>query len=143
MTIRSLALVATLLALVAGCHIGPQVSEVPALRLPQGATVQVVVKEADSRRRFRYEGELIELNDDGVLFELARDDGKNLYIAPWAEVDTLKATELEGFFSRSLSRPEQRAEKIGDFRLISRFPQGLSVELRSRLLAAYGQDAAL
>lgn len=141
MNSRTLAIMVVSLAVVGACHVGPQVSEIAALRVPHGATVEIVVKEKGSRRKSRYEGELIEVSDAGLLLELEREDGRHLVLAHWRELDKLQATELDGFLMRSSDSPERREELMAEYRLISRFPQGLSDELRSRLLAAYNQDA--
>ena len=130
---------ATLLATI-GCHSGPQVDNLPALREPQGATVEMRIRASEDRRQFRYQGELIEIGDAGLLLLMRRDTGTHLFAVSWSELERIEATELPGFAATPGGRPERRSDVIDEFRLISRFPQGLSENLRTRLLTSYGQD---
>ena len=130
------------LVAMSGCHIGPQISELPAARTPYGAVVEITVR-GDENRRFRNNGELIEVGDAGFLLELERADGRYLVLVPWADIESVSATELDGFHARGVRQTEQREEIVAEFRLISRFPQGLTPALRTRLLAVYDQDAPL
>jgi hypothetical protein len=52
----------------------------------------------------------------------------------------LAATELPGLSTRTENRPP-REEAFDEWRLVSRYPQGLSAELTAGLLAAYEQQS--
>ena len=127
-------------ALVCACRVGPQISEFPAARQPQGANLEIVVR-GEENRLFRNEGELIDVRDAGLLIELEREDSRHLVLVAWSEIDRLDATELDGFFTRYADSANRRDDIKAEYRLISRFPQGLSDDLLARLLAAYRQEA--
>lgn len=119
------ALGVTLLAALA-CHIGPSAQNFEPARGPRGIAVDLRVEGRGGRVR----GELLELQS-GLLLVL-RDD-KRLVVVPVRAVDF-------GTFARAGQLIDGGAAHDAErIRLLSRYPAGLSSEVRARLYAAYGQ----
>ena len=129
------------LVLLGACHVGPVINELPEIREPQGANVVVDINQPGKRQRLKFEGELIEVRDDGLVLALSTTDGRRLSFASWGDVWRVKATEFKGFQSTASSSGERREEGIRKMRLISRFPQGLTPDLFDKMLASYDQQA--
>jgi hypothetical protein len=118
-----------LVALLAGCNVGPR-GDATALALsPRGALIELVTRSGE------LEGELLEVRDDGVV--LLTGAGQVTLVAH----DAVRRATVEngprgltGFNMRSGPTRER-------LRRLSRFPQGLSPEVEARLLSTYGQSS--
>lgn len=124
-----------------GCHTGPMIHELEEPRQPFGANVEIKVSQAGTSRSLNYEGELIEVSDDGLVFASRSIAGvpSRLTFAPWPRIRSVEATELPGYKSTSRGSKSHRPESIEVMRIISRFPQDLSPELMEKLLASFDQ----
>lgn len=125
-TLRLLA--ATGFLSLAGCQFGMQGSQVPSAQRPGGATT--VIETASGK----YYGELISADDEGVVIS-----GGKLMLIHYGTIKKLSLEQLGGEYTlKSGERPD--AEKLARLRMVSHFPQGLTPDLRSRLLALSGQS---
>ena len=126
----------------AACHVGPQIKDLDLANNPEGATVEVQVSPADGQDKLKFEGELLEIRDDGVVFSGASADGADaeLIFVAWSRAARVRATEFGGYRAEIGRSLEWSAETKERFRLISRFPQGISPEILEGLLAAHRQD---
>lgn len=123
------------------CHVGPQIDEMRMPISPNGADVLVKVRTAGAKSENEYRGELLEANDDGLLVGLRSDSSKRPQMAfvPWKIIYSAEATEVKGIRARVGVRGQRHGNSVDKFRHISRFPQGLSPQLRDALLANFGQ----
>ena len=124
------------------CHVGPQVKDLDLANNPEGATVEVQLLPADGEDKLKFEGELLEIRDDGIVFSGASADDADdevIFVA-WSRATRVRATEFGGYRAEPGRSLEWRAETKERFRLISRFPQGISPAILEGLLAAHGQD---
>lgn len=124
------------------CHVGPQIKDLDMANNPEGATVEVQVLPAEGRDRLKFEGELLEIRDDGIVFSgTSADDaaGEVIFVA-WSRAGRVRATEFGGYRAEIGRSLEWGAETKERFRLISRFPQGISPEIMNSLLAAHRQE---
>jgi hypothetical protein len=55
-------------AFLSACHLGPQIKDLDLANNPAGATVEVQVLPEEGRGKLEFEGELLEIRDDGVVF---------------------------------------------------------------------------
>lgn len=126
-----------ILALLSACHVGPQIDQIHAARLPAGASVLIEIARSGTQKKQEYAGELLEVRDDGLVVALRSDTIRDTHIAfvPWNIVYRVKATTLPGIQSST------RRIAIKKFRIVSRYPQGLSPELLEKLLASFDQKA--
>lgn len=139
-SLHSLIFVAFALGLGA-CHVGPQIDEMRMPVSPNGADVLVKVRTAGAKSENEYRGELLEANDDGLLVGLRSDSSNRPQMAfvPWKIIYSAEATEVKGIRARVRVQGQTHDNSAEKFRHISRFPQGLSPELRDALLANFGQ----
>jgi hypothetical protein len=124
------------------CHVGPQIKDLNLANYPEGATVEVQVLPAEGQDKLKFEGELLEIRDDGIVFSGASADDADdeLIFVAWIRAARVRATEFGGYraeIGRSLEWSTETKER---FRLISRFPQGISPEIMDSLLAAHRQE---
>ena len=124
------------------CHVGPQIKDLDLANNPAGATVEVQVLPEDGQDKLKFEGELLEIRDDGIVFSgtSAADADDELIFVAWSRATRVRATEFGGYRAepgRSLEWSDESKER---FRLISRFPQGISPEIMDGLLAAHRQE---
>ena len=126
-----------ILAFLSACHVGPQIDQIHAARLPAGASVLIEIAQSSTKKKRNYEGELLEVRDDGLVVALRSDSIRDTHIAfvPWNIVSRVKAITLPGIQSST------RRIAIKKFRIVSRYPQGLSPELLDRLLVSFDQKA--
>ena len=124
------------------CHVGPQIKDLDLANNPEGATVEVQVLPADGQDKQKFEGELLEIRDDGIVFSGASSDDADdeLIFVAWNRAARVRATEFGGYRAKIGRSLEWRAETKERFRLISRFPQGISPEIMDGLLAAHRQQ---
>jgi hypothetical protein len=110
------------------CAVGASTRTFAPANEPQGIEADLRLE----RGKTRIQGELLEVQDTALL--VLRDDAR-------VTVVPLRAIRFGSFHRRGTLivggrvRPNER-ERL---RLVSRFPAGLTPELRARLLAAYGQ----
>ena len=124
------------------CHVGPQIKDLDLANNPEGATVEVQVLPAEDQGKLTFEGELLEIRDDGIVFFGADSDefADEIIFVAWNRTSRVRATEFGGYraeVGRSLEWSPETKER---FRLISRFPQGISSEMMDSLLVAYHQE---
>jgi hypothetical protein len=122
--------------------VGPQIKDLDLANNPEGATVEVEVSLTDGQDKLKFEGELLEIRDDGIVFSGASaEDAEDLLIfVAWKSAVRVRATEFGGYraeVGRSLEWSHDTKER---FRLISRFPQGITPEIMDGLLAAHRQE---
>jgi hypothetical protein len=127
------------------CHVGPQIKDLDLANNPEGATVEVQVSPAEGQGKLKYEGELLEIRDDGIVFSGASaDDAEDaLIFVAWSRAARVRATEFGGYRAEVGRSLEWSADTKERFRLISRFPQGISPEIMDGLLAAHSQEQLL
>ena len=124
------------------CHVGPQIKDLELANNPEGATVEVQVLPAAGRDKLKFEGELLEIRDDGIVFSgtSADDAADEVIFVAWNRAARVRATEFGGYRAEIGRSLEWSAETKERFRLISRFPQGISPEIMDGLLAAHRQE---
>jgi hypothetical protein len=127
------------------CHVGPQIKDLDLANNPEGATIEVQVSSAEGQGKLKYEGELLEIRDDGIVFSGASaDDAEDaLIFVAWSRAARVRATEFGGYRAEVGRSLEWSADTKERFRLISRFPQGISPEIMDGLLAAHSQEQLL
>ena len=113
-----------------GCHVGPRPESFLPAQHPEGVAARLVTRSRQVR------GEVLVVQDTALIVR----GGDSLYFVPVAAIRQgtfLPVNEAEirrGSFVRKLAGRER-------LRLVSRYPQGLSVDRLQALLAAYGQQA--
>lgn len=115
--------------LCAGCYHGPSIYSFEPVQRPNGV-------DADLRlEKKRVRGELLEVQDTAliVLTDSARVVSVPLRVIQAGTFDKLGTLIIEGLEPQSA---------VATLRPFSRFPAGLTPELRTRLLAVYGQTEA-
>ena len=112
---------------ISACAFGGNGSELPVARRPGGATAML---EASSGP---FTGELISVQDDGVVLR-----GKTIMFVPFI---ALKQFRIDAMGSDYALRPLEtpNADKLARLRAVSHFPQGLTPDIRKRLLEQAGQ----
>ena len=132
---------ALVVAVLAACHVGPQIDQKNIGRQPQGASVVVELTEKAQSKRIEHSGELLEVRDDGlvVLTEKDAQNDSRIILIPWGKVYRARASDLPGIAVRTSQGDSQRRASTDELRNVSRFPQGLSPELTDQLLTRYGQ----
>jgi len=121
---RALVVAAVLLGL-AGCYVGPRDGTFAPANGPRGITADLRLKGS------RIQGELLEVQDTALL--MLRDE--RVLLVP------LRAIRRGRFGGRGawVGGGEVRGKVLTRLRLMSRFPAGLTPEMRTKLLAAQGQ----
>jgi hypothetical protein len=124
------------------CHVGPQIKDLDLANNPEGATVEVEVSLAGGQDKLKFEGELLEIRDDGIVFSgaSAKDAEDVLIFVAWNSAARVRATEFGGYRAEVGRSLEWSADTKERFRLISRFPQGITPEIMDGLLAAHRQE---
>ena len=115
-------------AVVAGCMIGPTHRNYAPATGPRGIQADLRVKWGP---RGRVLGEVLEVQDTALMVLSAN----RVVLVP------IRVIQIGRFTRRGTLIEEGRAHRrtLDDIRRVSRFPAGLSPEVRARLLAAYGQ----
>jgi hypothetical protein len=124
---RSL-VVPVLLAALGACYHGPSARTFAPAQWPDGIEADLRLKGA------RVRGELLEVQDSALL--VLRDS--QIVLVP------IRAIRTGDFHQRGVLIDHGRISEpeLHRLRLVSRFPSGLTPELRARLLATYGQTEA-
>jgi hypothetical protein len=114
----------------AACSVGTSVGSFDPAHTPQGVRAEIKAGAATLT------GELLEVTETGLLVLRT---GRRLVLVPYTLVDQAQflGAQCCGLGARRPPLPEVKQK----LRLMSRFPQGLTAELRQRLLAAHGQTA--
>jgi len=117
-------------AVVAGCVIGPSTRNFAPATGPQGIGADLRVKWGP---RGRVRGEVLEVQDSALMVLSAN----RLVLVP------IRAIQYGRFTRRGTLIENGRAHRrtLDDLKRVSRFPEGMSPEIKARLLAAYGQTA--
>ena len=126
----------------AACSYGPKMADFPSATGPEGATVRVTVPNAG------YYGQLLETRPDGILIlSSARIETKSgdrveisetrIRLLPYSRVESVQFQRGSKIDGRKWSPVDAASRER--FRLLSRFPQGLTPELLQQLLKMYGQ----
>jgi hypothetical protein len=102
----------------------------------------VQILPTEDQGKLTFEGELLEIRDDGIIFFGAdsNESADEIIFVAWNRTSRVRATEFGGYraeVGRSLEWSPETKER---FRLISRFPQGISSEMMDSLLVAYHQE---
>lgn len=127
---RALLLTFTAVVSLASCRFGTNPKNVDWVNSPSGARVALRVKDEPADRV----GELLAADDDGVLLR-----GTSLVRVAWDRVYAIDVDQLSGNYD------VMRGQKImfetkRRLMLVSRFPQGVSPELMTQLLALNKQS---
>jgi hypothetical protein len=127
------------------CHVGPQIKDLDLAHNPDGATVEVQVLASEGRDKLKFEGELLEIRNDGIIFSgsAANDSADEVIFVAWSRAARVKATQFGGYSATIGRSLEWNSETKERFRLISRFPQGISPEIMDSLLVAHRQEQLL
>jgi len=113
-----------------GCAVGPTTRNFGPAAGPQGIAANLRVRWGP---KGRVQGELLEVQDTALVLLSAN----RVVLVPLRVI-------IAGQFSRRGTLIEEgRASRrsLDRLRIVSRFPAGLTPEIRTRLLAAYGQTA--
>lgn len=127
-TMRSVALVALALG-ATGCHIGKNAAKWPVASSAGGAVLTIT-----SSAGTIY-AELLEVRDDGIVIK--RQDRK-IAFAPFSSMTRIEAKGLGAEYVVVRGMPPGAGTRLNLMR-VSHFPQGITPEIRARLLAASGQ----
>jgi hypothetical protein len=118
-----------LVALLAGCNVGPR-GDATALALsPRGALIELVTQTGDLG------GELLEMRDDGVVLLTGADQ------VTLVEYEAVRRATVENGPPGLTGVNMRSGRTLERLRRVSRFPQGLSPEVEARLLSTYGQSS--
>ena len=128
MTTVRLMVFVLLLCMPYGCRYGMSASKFPVARTANGVTIQITTEQR------RFEGELIEVRNDGILMLVQQ----KLRFVPYNSINSSLVSNTKlGNELRGRRAPNALARD--QLRLISRYPQGLSPELLQQLLTLHGQ----
>ena len=117
-------------ALALACYIGPRTADIEVAHQPGGASITITARSGTV-----LDGELLAESDSGLVLLWA---GQLGYI-PYAQTSSLKAQTIDLSIAAGQPSPPDR-ERL---RLMSRFPQGLTPDLETRLLTALHQKAVV
>jgi hypothetical protein len=129
-----------LVAMFAGCSVGPR-GETTALALsPRGALIELVTQTGEMAgelvtRTGTMAGELLEMRNDGLV--LLTNTGQVTLV----EYEAVRHATVEHGPPGLTGANMRSGRTFHRLRRVSRFPQGLSPEVETRLLSAYGQSA--
>ena len=123
---KMIALIAGMLT--SGCAIGGNAAHWDVAKGPSGATVEVTTTSP------KLKAELVEVGADGVVIRAY--DGK-VSSHPTPRFDSSAQRKGRKYAFGGGSRPSGVAAE--NLRLVSQFPQGLTPEIRAKLLASAGQ----
>ncbi len=123
--LRSILLSVTLLA-TAACYHGPSLQKFEPAHAPDGIEADLRLAHAQVR------GELLAVQDSALI---VLSESHRVVMVPVAKIARGNFGDLGTLIDEW--RPSQQT--LERLRLVSRFPAGLTAELRGRLLAAYGQ----
>lgn len=113
---------------VVGCHLGMRGADLPVATQPGGARVSLRTSTG------AYTGELLAVQNDGVIVSSDR-----IMFAPFSAIIDLRLERMGRQFH--LGKADVPAgERLAQFRAVSRFPQGLTPNIRSVLLAQRSQS---
>lgn len=127
---------------IAACSYGPKMADFPSATGPEGATVRVTVPGT------AYHGQLLETRPDAILIlsgaRIERKSGDTAEISetrirlvPYSRIESVQFQRGSKLDGRKWSPTDAASRER--FRLLSRFPQGLTPELLQQLLKMYGQ----
>ena len=122
-----------LIASVPACTFGKNAGRWTVAQRPEGAAVEVIT------RNGQLNAELLEVADNGVV--LMRNDGK-LVLAPYPVIERFRAPQ-QGSGYQFGSRMPPTLEVREKLMMVSHFPQGMTAEIRSRLLERASQTELL
>ncbi len=127
---RRIGLAAALaLVLVPACvNVGTQVQDFTVAAEPNGAMANIQTDFGT------VSGELLAVQDDGVIVL----HNSVMELVPYEFIRSLQLSQLDGEYSLG-SRAPDRARRTR-LALVSRYPQGMDAQLRTRLLAQLGQQ---
>lgn len=110
-----------------GCHVGTSGANLPVATQPGGAHVSLRTAMGV------YGGELLAVQDDGVIISSDR-----IMFASFSAIVGLTVEKMGRQFQLGTA-DVPRGERLAQFRAVSRFPQGLTPNIRSVLLAQKSQ----
>jgi hypothetical protein len=111
------------------CTIGKTAAGWPVAKQPQGATVSL--KSGSTS----FTAELIEVAPDGVVL---KNRAGRLVFASFSVIDNLVALSTDAEYTMGKRMPPTRAARA-KLSMVSHFPQGMTAEIRQRMLALSGQ----
>lgn len=119
-----------MLAGATSCTIGKNAAGWPVAKLPHGATVTL---RSDPTT---ITAELIEVTEDGVV---VKTQAGKLIFAPFSKIDNLAANQLGSAYTMGRRMPPTQPARER-LTTVSHFPQGMTPEIRQRMLALSGQS---
>jgi hypothetical protein len=120
------------ISVVAACSVGPRLAKVKPAHEPAGATLELRIH--FGRGTQFVVGELLAVQDSGLL---VRDSTRIVFVPNRAVLhgETVSSGGGVAFARKPSGAMRER------LRLLSRYPGGVSADLLSKLLAAYGRDS--
>lgn len=118
--------------ILAGCHVGSRAETFAPARGPAGVEVAVALRD---RRPLK--GELLTVGDTALL---VLSEGRVVLVPASAALGVQLAQRSDVLLAARDGKLGPSGA-LGEVRLVSRFPQGLTPVLLRRLLVAYGQTA--
>lgn len=115
-------------SLAAGCRYGPKMENLNLARSPRGAVVEVTGANGVVN------GELLAVDDDGLVVL----DGRRMLTFPFVEVWKARFAEL-GSSYRVSGGTRPNSGQLARLRRVSHFPQGITPEIKAKLLTIYEQ----
>lgn len=116
------------ISLAAGCRYGPRIENLNLASSPRGAVVQV------TRVTGGLSGELLAVEDDGLVVL----EGRRMVTVPFSEIREANFTQIGSAYRISGGR-RPNPEGIARLRRVSHFPQGITPEIKARLVTIYQQ----
>jgi hypothetical protein len=120
-------LISAAVVLLAACYHGPSIRNFEPANAPDGIAADLRLRKA------RIHGELLAVEDSALIVLTDQD---RIVMAPLDSIRQGIFGDLGEVLGESGDIHRNRRERL---RLLSRFPGGLTPEIRTRLLAAYGQ----
>lgn len=133
---------AVTLVLVCGCSTGIEVDDFKPAQGPAGVQMELKLN-GNVIDGNKIEGELLALRPDGILLSvngyMGRDSSaRSVVLIPFWMMNTVALEQMGK--ARVESQGEQNEIVLNRLRLVSRYPQGMSDELLTNLMSAYGQE---
>ena len=119
-----------LVSVALACSVGTKGKDFLPAHEPGGATVQIRY----GRASLRLAGELLAVQEDGLLGRT----GDTVWLAPNS---VLRRGEIVTRGMRAAFSGRLQGSARERFRLLSRFPQGVTPEVLRQVLTAYGRDS--
>lgn len=121
-------------AMFSACQVGPSADGIRTLGTGEGITIQLTRTSSSIARYF----ELLAADADGIYVRSLESPGRNLYRFSY---DRIARAQFQGLRRLNFRSGKPDSRRIREIQLVSRYPQGMTDELRDALLLAYEQEA--